>query len=120
MEKQAKGAILGLKYDVQSWEQNVLCRTVNLTEYTVLPQNEPDVEPYIVGNIRMLAFCRILRFVIRTCVERVVAVLVQTVQAECVLRVLQNNPFEVQSLEFNLCQSHLGSVYKDVELFSKV
>ncbi|KAL6279273.1 hypothetical protein ACE6H2_016154 [Prunus campanulata] len=68
----------------------------------------------------MLAFCIILRFVIRTCVERVVAVLVQTVQAECVLRVFQNIPFEVQSLEFNLCQLHLGSIYKDVELFSKV
>ena len=98
----------------------MLCRTVNLTEYTVLPQSEPDVEPYIIGKIRMLAFCRILRFVIRTCVERVVAVLVQTVRAECVLRVLQNNPFEVQSLESNLCQLHLESVYKDVELFSEV
>ncbi|CAL2258307.1 unnamed protein product [Prunus armeniaca] len=113
MEKQAKGAILGLKY-------NVLCRTVNLTEYTVLPQSEPDVEPYIIRKIWMLDFCRILRFVIWTCVERVVAVFVQTVRAECVLRVLQNNPFEVQSLEFNLCHLHLGSVYKDVELFSEV
>ncbi|CAL8150406.1 unnamed protein product [Prunus armeniaca] len=95
MEKQAKGAILGLKYDVQSWEQNVLGRTVNLTEYTVLPQSEPDVQPYIVGKIQMLAFCRILRFVIWTCVERVVAILVQTVRAECVPRVLQNIPFEI-------------------------
>ncbi|CAL9016619.1 unnamed protein product [Prunus brigantina] len=68
----------------------------------------------------MLAFCRILRFVIRTCMERVVAVLVQTVRAECVLRVLQNNPFEVQSLEFNLYQLNLGSVYKDARLFSKI
>ncbi|CAL9016628.1 unnamed protein product [Prunus brigantina] len=58
----------------------------------------------------MLAFCRILRFVIQTCVERVVAILVQTVRAECVLRVLQNIPFEVQSLESNLCQLHLKSV----------
>ncbi|CAL9003973.1 unnamed protein product, partial [Prunus brigantina] len=55
----------------------------------------------------MLAFCRILQFMIRTCVKRVVAVLVRIVRAECVLRVLQNNPFEVQSLEFNLCQLHL-------------
>ncbi|KAL6289252.1 hypothetical protein ACE6H2_006762 [Prunus campanulata] len=68
----------------------------------------------------MLAFCRILRFMIRTCVERVVAVLVQKVRAECVLRVLQNNPFEGQLLEFNLCQFLLGSVYKDAGLFSKV
>ncbi|CAL2275718.1 unnamed protein product [Prunus armeniaca] len=116
MEKQAKGAILGLKYDVQFCEQNVLCRTVNLTEYTVLPNSEPDVEPYIVGKTRTLAFCRILRFVIQMCVERVVVILVQTGLAECVLRVLQNNPFEVQSLEFNLCQLH----YKDARLFSKV
>ncbi|CAL8175959.1 unnamed protein product [Prunus armeniaca] len=104
MEKQAKGAILGLKY-------NVLCRTVNLTEYTVLPQSEPDVEPYIVGKIWMLAFCRILRFVIWTCVERVVAVLVQTVRAECVLRVLQNNPFEVQSLTFGQCLQGCGVIF---------
>ncbi|KAL6293692.1 hypothetical protein ACE6H2_001834 [Prunus campanulata] len=68
----------------------------------------------------MLVFCIILRFMIRTCVERVVAVLVQIVRAECVQRNLQNNPFEVKSLEFNLCQLFLGSVYKDVRLFSKV
>lgn len=85
------------------FRKNVLCRSVNLTEYTVLPQSEPDVEPYIVGKIRMLAFCGILRFVIWMCVKRVVAILIQTVRAECVLRVLQNNPFEVQSLESNLC-----------------
>ncbi|ONI02159.1 hypothetical protein PRUPE_6G180600 [Prunus persica] len=46
----------------------------------------------------MLDFCRILWFVIQTCLERVVAILVQTVRTECVLRVLQNNPFEVQFL----------------------
>ena len=98
----------------------MLCRTVNLTEYTVLPQSEPDINPCVVGKIRMLACCRILRFMIWTCVERVVAILVQTVRAECVLRVLQNIPFEVQSLEFNLCQLYLGSIYKDARLFSKV
>ncbi|KAL6272137.1 hypothetical protein ACE6H2_022829 [Prunus campanulata] len=100
-------------------QKNFLCRSVNLTEYTVLPQSEPDVEPYIIGKIRMLDFCRITVRDSDMCGESSGRFSTNS-SGECVLRVLQNNPFEVQSLEFNLCQIHLGSVYKDARLFSKV
>ncbi|CAL8113468.1 unnamed protein product [Prunus armeniaca] len=55
--------------------QNGVCRSVNFTDWTVLAQEEPDSEPYIIGKIRKSSFRSILRFMIPSLLEEVMQVL---------------------------------------------
>ncbi|KAL6279203.1 hypothetical protein ACE6H2_016084 [Prunus campanulata] len=55
--------------------QNGVCRSGNFTDWTVLSQEEPHNEPYIIGKMWKPNFWRILRFMILSLLEKVTQVL---------------------------------------------